>query len=86
MRYSLDKLAYARWYRERFKAPPDADLISVESTVILELEGTSKLSSRDQAVVHVRVAAGSVGVSLGMEFAVAQTCLKPYQGRTAVRP
>lgn len=79
MQYILDKLTYARWYRDRFRDPPDPDLIANDSKVILELDGTSKLSSPDEKIVYVHVVAGSVGVPIRMAFAVAKNCLIPYQ-------
>jgi len=78
MQYLLDKLAYAHWYRERFKEPPDTQLTADDSRVILELDHTSRLSSPEEKVVHVHVVGGSVGVPIQMEFAVAKRCLVPY--------
>lgn len=78
MRYLLDKFAYAQWFSERFREPPEPQLVSIGSTVIVELEGTSKLSSPEEKVVHVHIVTGSVGVPLGMGFVVAKRCLIPH--------
>jgi hypothetical protein len=78
MQYRLDKSAYARWYTERFREPPDPQLMAADSTVIVELEKRSKLSSQNDKVVHVHTAKGSVGVPLEMGFVVAKRCLVPY--------
>ena len=83
MHYVLNKIAYAEWYRNRFQAIPEAELTAAESVIILELDDTSKLTSSDEPVVHVRVVIGSIGVSIGMEFAVAKRCLVPKTERRA---
>src|SRR3569832_1065491 len=78
MQYRLDKSAYARWYTERFREPPDPQLMAAGATVIVELEKKSKLSSPNEKVVHVHTTKGSVGVPLEMGFVVAKRCLVPY--------
>ena len=76
--YLLDKDAYAQWFRDRFSEPPEFQLTAAGSTVIVELEGTSGLSTRKEKIVYVQVVAGSVGVSLGTGFVVPKRCLVRY--------
>ena len=76
--YLLDKDAYAQWFRDRFREPPEPQLTAPGSTVIVELNGTSGLSTRKEKIVYVQVVAGSVGVSLGIGFVAPKRCLVRY--------
>ncbi len=77
MQYLLDTAAYAEWFRYQFHESPPIEMMAPNISFVVEIERTSKLATAENEVVHVQTVAGSIGVSLGLSFAVAKRCLKP---------